>query len=99
MPTKKGHMIADFALKKGKQHEMQEVLFNAYFTRTLSEEVLKELVAEVGLDPAEAMAALSDPHYLRQFEKGLQRASANGIMQYFYLAIIIAQPFNRKPSC
>ncbi len=76
-------MILDFAGKHGKQHEMQEVLFRAYFAEgrnVSSNEVLKELVEEVGLDSDKALAALRDSEYVSGFEKGVKETHAKGIV-------------------
>ena len=81
MPTKKAHIILDFAGKHGKQHEMQEVLFRAYFSEgknVSSDEVLKGLVEEVGLDADKALAALRDTEYVSEFEKGIKESYAKG---------------------
>ncbi len=78
-------MILDFAGKHGKQHEMQEVLFRAYFSEgrnVSSNEVLKELVEEVGLDSGKALAALRDSGYVSGFEKGVKESSAKGSQVY-----------------
>lgn len=80
--TKKPHIILDFAGKHGKQHEMQEVLFRAYFAEgrnVSSDEVLKELVEEVGLDSEKALAALTDTEYVTEFEEGIKESRVKGI--------------------
>ncbi len=82
VPTKKPHIILDFAGKEGKQHEMQEVLFRAYFAegRNISlDQVLKELVEEVGLDADKALAALRDSKYVSSFEKGIKETQTKGL--------------------
>lgn len=79
--TKKPHIILDFAAKHGKQHEMQEVLFRSYFSdgRNVSaDDVLRELVSEVGLDPDKAIAALTDEEYVREFEEGVVESKQKG---------------------
>lgn len=83
MPTKKSHIILDFARHQDKQHEMQEVLFRAYFSegRNVSADgVLKELVSEVGLNPNEALSALSDSKYIREFEEGIKQTKLKGMI-------------------
>lgn len=85
VPTKKAHIISDFALKYNKQHQMQESLFSAYFSEGQNinlDDVLEKLASEVGLDPKEAMVALSDPMYIRQFEEGIGQTKLKGI--HFY---------------
>lgn len=81
VPTKKPHIVLDFASKHGKQHEMQEVLFRAYFSDgrdVSSDDVLKELVSEVGLDPDQAMAAIADKEYVREFDEGIKESKIKG---------------------
>lgn len=81
VPTKKPHILLDFALKHGKQHELQEVLFRAYFADGLnvsSDEVLRELVKEVKLDEEEAMAALSNKKYAHEFEEAIKETKRKG---------------------
>jgi predicted DsbA family dithiol-disulfide isomerase len=81
VPTKKPHIILDFAHKHGKQHEMQEVLFRAYFSEgrnVSSDDVLKELVSEVGLNPNEALGALADTKYIREFEEAIKETKLKG---------------------
>lgn len=81
VPTKKPHIILDFAGQHGKQHEMHEVLFRAYFVEgrnVSSDQVLKELVEEVGLDSDKALAALRDSEYVSTFEKGVKETYAKG---------------------
>ena len=63
IPTKKAHLLLDFAHSKGKQHDLQENLFRAYFAEgrnVNSVEVLSELLKESGLDVAEALRVLED---------------------------------------
>lgn len=91
VPTKKPHIILDFAAKHGKQHEMQEVLFRAYFSEgrnVASDEVLKDLVCEVGLDANEALASLSDRDYVCEFEKGIKEVQSKGKLFHRLLFIL-----------
>ena len=79
--TKKPHILLDFASKHGKQHELQEVLFQAYFSEgqnVSSDKVLKELASKVGLDTDKAMAALSDKQYACDFEEGIKESKMKG---------------------
>lgn len=81
VPTKKPHIVLDFAFKHGKQHELQEALFRAYFSEgrdVSSDQVLGELVREVGLNPEEALAALTDKSYVKEFEKGIEETRTKG---------------------
>ena len=66
---------------------MQEVLFRAYFTdgqNVSSDEVLKELAREVGLDVDKAMEALRDTEAVRDFEKGVKDAQTKGTYVFFF---------------
>ena len=84
VPTKKPHIVLDFVSKHGKQHEMQEVLFRAYFSDgqdVSSDEVLKELVSEVGLDPNQAIAAIADKEYVKEFDEGIKESKIKGDMR------------------
>ncbi len=81
VPTKKPHIILDFAEAHGKQHEMQEALFKAYFSEgrdVSSSKVLKELAGKVGLDQDKAIAALSEKKYMRKFEEGIKETKTKG---------------------
>ena len=82
VPTKKPHILLDFAEAHGKQHEMQEALFKAYFTdgrNVSSNDVLRELAGEVGLDQDKAVAALSEKKYVRKFEEGIKETKTKGL--------------------
>lgn len=86
VPTKKPHIILDFAAKYGKQHEMQEVLFRAYFSEgrnVASDDVLKDLVSEVGLDADKALASLKDTKFVHEFEKGIKETQNKGEFDSF----------------
>ena len=61
---------------------MQEALFRAYFAEgrnVSSDDVLRELVTEVGLDPNKALAAPSDKNYVRDFEDTIKESKLKGI--------------------
>lgn len=97
MPTKKPHIILNFALQHGKQHEMQEVLFRAYFSEgrnVSSNDVLKELVSEVGLNPNEALAALSDSKYVREFEDDIKQTKLKGMSWKCMSLCVLQELFN-----
>ena len=81
VPTKNPHILLDFAEAHGKQHEMQEVLFKAYFSEgrnVSSSDVLKELAGEVGLDQDKAIAALTDKACVQKFEEGIKETKIKG---------------------
>ena len=63
IPTKKAHLLLEFAHSKGKQHDLHEHLFRAYFAEgrnVNSVEVLSDILKESGLDAAEALSVLKD---------------------------------------
>ena len=69
MPTKKAHLLMDYALDKNQQHEFQENLFKAYFTDTQninSPEVLRKVLSDSGLDAEEGIKALGDSERLEK---------------------------------
>jgi predicted DsbA family dithiol-disulfide isomerase len=80
--TVKAHELLHFAKAHGKQLELAERLFRAYFVegrhvgRT---EDLADLAAEVGLDRAEARAALESSQYLSDVRADQQTAAEFGI--------------------
>ena len=81
VPTKKAHMILDYASEEGKQHEMQEVLFRAYFKEgknITSDEVLKELMSETGLDVDRAMSAVKNSKASDKFEEDVKESLRKG---------------------
>ena len=81
VPTKKAHMILDYASEEGKQHEMQEVLFRAYFKEgknVTSDEVLKELMSETGLDVDRAMSAVKNSKASDKFEEDVKESLRKG---------------------
>lgn len=91
VPTKKPHIILDFASKHSKQHQMQEILFRAYFSEgrdVSSDEVLKELVSEVGLNPNEALAALSEKEYVENFEEGIKQTKTKGLYVVYFVFVV-----------
>lgn len=60
------HILLHYAGEKGKQTELKLVLFHAYFTQGLDvsdQTVLLNAIEEVGLNKAEAKAALDDETY------------------------------------
>ena len=63
VPTKKAHLLLDFARSKGKQHDLLELLFREYFAEgrnVNSVEVLSDVLKESGLDAVEALRVLED---------------------------------------
>lgn len=91
--TKKSHILSEYAYKHGKQHEIQEALFHAYFTDgadVSSDNVLKEIAEQVGLDGNTALTAISSTEHLQDFEEGIKEAKQKGLLQPKYLAQVEA---------
>lgn len=81
VPTKKAHIILDYASEEGKQHELQEELFKAYFAEgknITSDAVLKELASKAGLDVDKAMAAVKDSKASDRFEEAVKDSLRKG---------------------
>jgi predicted DsbA family dithiol-disulfide isomerase len=80
--TLKAHELLHFAKEQGRQHELSERLFRAYFTegrhvgRT---DELVELAAEVGLDADAAREALESGRYGAAVQADIAQAGAYGI--------------------
>lgn len=80
--TLKAHELLHFAKVLGKQRELMERLFRAYFTegRHLGRnEELVELAAEVGLDEDAARNALESGRYESAVQADIAQAAAYGI--------------------
>lgn len=80
--TVKAHELLHFAKGKGAQHEMKERLLKAYFEEGRHVGHVDDLVslaAEVGLDEAEARAALESGEYLSEVRADQAQAQAYGI--------------------
>ena len=80
--TVKAHELLHFAKAQGKQLELAERLFRAYFVEgghVGRVEDLADLAAEVGLDRAEALAALESEQYLADVREDQRTATEFGI--------------------
>lgn len=80
--TVKAHELLHFAKAHGKQLELAERLFKAYFVEgghVGRIEDLADLAAEVGLDRAEALAALKSEQYLADVREDQRTAAEFGI--------------------
>ncbi|SFF88032.1 DsbA family oxidoreductase [Curtobacterium sp. YR515] len=80
--TVKAHQVIHLAKEQGKQLEMVERLFAAYFERgehVGQDESLASLAAEVGLDPDEVRATLCDDSQLAAVRADQAQAQAYGI--------------------
>ncbi len=80
--TRTAHQLSHFAAGHGKQHEMVQRLFKAYFTDGLNvadHQVLGDLAAEVGLDRDAALAALASQEFADAVEADIRQARQYGI--------------------
>ncbi|MBT2503926.1 DsbA family protein [Curtobacterium sp. ISL-83] len=80
--TVKAHQVIHLAKQHGKQLEMVERLFTAYFERgehVGRDESLADLAAEVGLDREEVLATLRDDSQLAAVRADQAQAQAFGI--------------------
>lgn len=76
------HQLIHFAKEHGKQAEMKERLFAAYFVEGKhvgKVDALADLADEVGLNRAEVVAALESGTYLPAFEADIAKAREYGI--------------------
>ena len=81
IPTRRAHLLMDYAAKHGRQHEMQEALFKAYFAEgrnVNSEAVLQEVASEVGLDPKAVLEHLTDAAAQSKYEEEVKEAQRKG---------------------
>lgn len=80
--TRTAHRLIHFAGSQGKQREMAERLFRAYFTEGLhvgNLDVLADLAAEIGLDRNEARKILDSDAYGDDFDNDIQLGRQLGI--------------------
>jgi len=80
--TRTAHQLSHFAATQGKQHELVQRLFRAYFTDGLNvadHQVLAGLAADVGLDRDAALAALAGGEFADAVEADLEQARQYGI--------------------
>ncbi|WP_028708206.1 DsbA family oxidoreductase [Propionicicella superfundia] len=80
--TRRAHELSHFAERQGRQHEMIQRLFRAYFTEGANvgdREVLTGLAAEVGLDPDAAAAALASGEFADAVDADIRQAQQLGI--------------------
>lgn len=99
--TLAAHRLSHLAKAKGRQHEVVERLFRAYFTEGLDigdEETLADLAAEAGLERSEALAALRSGDFAEDVRADIATAGELGIrgVPFFVLdgayAVSGAQP-------
>ncbi|XP_003385406.1 PREDICTED: uncharacterized protein LOC100636949 [Amphimedon queenslandica] len=82
VPTKKAHILLEYAHREGKQHQLKEKLFGAYYTDgyDISDHlVLGDLLESVGLNKDEGLSKLSDPEYIKHYEEEMIENKRKGI--------------------
>jgi protein disulfide-isomerase len=80
--SQKAHQLIQFAKSKGLGNEIEERLFQAYFTEgknVADETTLTELGKEIGLDENELQVAFNDDKYLYQMKQDIQEAQNIGV--------------------
>ena len=78
----KAHCFAHFAKQKGKQNEVEEKLFQSYFTdgKNIDDtETLLQLGAELGLDVVELKSALISGSFAKSVKSDIQEAQDLGV--------------------
>ncbi|NUH64775.1 DsbA family oxidoreductase [Sulfitobacter sp. S0837] len=76
------HQLLTWAQSKGLQHPLKMALFDAHFTQGRNvgdKEVLTDIAASVGLDPAEAKEVLASGSYAAQTREAQQIWTSRGI--------------------
>lgn len=79
--SKDAHIIIQLAKKSNRSNEIEELLFESYFTKGLDisdHKVLVELAKQCGLDGDEVMQALEDKLYTEEIDKDIYEASQIG---------------------
>ncbi|MCI1788526.1 MAG: DsbA family oxidoreductase [Actinomyces sp.] len=80
--TRRAHELSHFAKREGRQHEMIQRLFRAYFTEGANvgdRGILADLAAEIGLDREAAAASLATGEFAAAVEADIQAAGRLGI--------------------
>ena len=80
--SQKAHQLIQFAKSKGLGNEIEERLFQAYFTEgknVADQTTLTELGKENGLDENELQVAFNDDKYLYQMKQDIQEAQNIGV--------------------
>lgn len=91
--TFRAHQLLKFAHSQGKQNEMEEKLFEAFFTNGKNVDdltTLIQLAGEVGLDTADLNEALEKNQFAAQVQADITEAGQLGIHSVPYFV------FNRK---
>lgn len=76
------HRLSHLAKKYGKQNELEEKLFLAYFTEgknTADHSILLQIAKEIGLDEKEASEVLNNTTYSNEVEQDIYEAQQVGV--------------------
>lgn len=76
------HRLSHLAKKQGKQNELEEKLFSAYFTEgknTADHDTLLQIAVEIGLDKNEAGDLLKSKLYADKVEEDIEQAQQIGV--------------------
>lgn len=76
------HRLSHLAKKHGKQNELEEKLFSAYFTEgknTADHHTLSQIASEIGLDATEVNALLNSGQYADKVEEDIYQAQQIGV--------------------
>jgi predicted DsbA family dithiol-disulfide isomerase len=88
--SRRAQELLHFAKARGRQHDMAERLFEAYFANGLlisAPETLAHLASDIGLDRAEAAAAIADGRHGSSVDSDLAAARQIGITSVPYFVI------------
>lgn len=88
--SRRAHELLHFSRAQGRQHDMAERLFEAYFADGLlisDPETLVNLASDIGLDRIEAAAALADGRYGSSVEADREAGRQIGITSVPYFVI------------
>ena len=76
------HRLSHLAKKYGKQNELEEKLFSAYFTEgknTADHNTLSQIASEIGLDATEVNSLLKSDQYADKVEEDIYQAQQVGV--------------------
>ncbi|MEJ6067586.1 DsbA family oxidoreductase [Psychrobacter sp. 16-Bac2893] len=76
------HQLLHWADQQGYAHDLKQALFAAHFTHArdmANQEVLADIVAEIGLDRSEALAVLADERFAEDVRNAQQQWRQQGI--------------------
>ena len=95
-------MLLDHASKQGKQHELHDAIFRAYYgdARKINDDtVLVEIAASMGLDPEAACQALYSSEAEQEYERGIAWAQSEGKHRHTYTHAYSKYTHIHKHTC